>query len=145
MDWYGVGYAYLFAGVAVFVAIIFFLMNYLVNIFESFEGRYLKRIFQVLIIISGIYFLATLGLFCIDSGQLFIQHGKELDLKNQNIVVNLSCVGYNCTANVPNNLVISCPEPNCPSPTICPSQTQIPKIITTTCIAERCPWSLSLP
>lgn len=141
----GIGYTYLFAGVAIFVAIIFFILDLGINLLEKTESRYMKRVYQALLLIMGLYMLYSIGQFCLDTGQILISYGKEIEQKNQNIVVNLSCVDNNCTANVHNNLVISCPESNCPSPQICPTQTPLPKTTTPAPVVYRCPWSLSLP
>lgn len=143
MDYLGIGYAYLFGGVAISAAIIIFLLEISLQFFDCQKNVYMKILHAALIIV-GLILLGLIAQFCIDNGNILIQYGKELDQKNQQILINLSCSDMNCTANIPNNLVISCPEANCPPPQTCATQTPTPKITIEPPKVYKCPWSLAI-
>jgi hypothetical protein len=93
-----------------------------------------------------IIFLAALGSFLLivwffySNGSNLVEYSKTLPENNQ-ILINLSCTdSLNCSANIPNNLKISCPPQNCPPPPVCLNQT-----VNVTPQKMLCPPMLLLP
>lgn len=143
MDLSGVGYAYLFAGLAIWGAIVIFLLEIALKLL-SIQPNPRFKILQAVLIILGICGLGIVAWFCTETGKLLINANKEQDQQNQHIIINMTCVGSNCTADIPNNLVISCPNQSCPPQNVCPTLTVIPTPAPRVEI-YRCPWSLSMP
>jgi len=146
MDYLGIGYAYLFGGIAISVAIVFFLLEILLKLFERSKNFWNKVILAAGIVIV-LLILVYMANFCIYSvGLPAIQYGKNLDQQNQKIVFNISCSNDNCTTTMPNDLEISCPVTNITTQqSVCPTQIPCPLVTPSPPKVYRCPWSLALP
>jgi len=120
MDIAGIGYTYLFSGIAIFVAISIFLLEVMLHVMER-ESNRLSQALHIILIVLIIIWLGSLAFFLTETGSLLVNYSKTLDQQNQKISINLSCAdSINCTANIPNNLLISCPTQSCPSEKVCP-------------------------
>lgn len=116
MDYAGIGYTYLFGGIGIFVAIFFYIITFLEKILLIQPNKWLKIVQGALIVLLLIA-LSIIGWFLYSEGLILIDYGKQLDQTNQNISINMSCIDEKkCSANIPNNLLISC------LPTTCPQQ-----------------------
>ncbi|MCK9593740.1 MAG: hypothetical protein M0Q91_17205 [Methanoregula sp.] len=143
-DYIGIGLAYLFAGVSIYIATLFFMLDFCIKKLPTAE-HIIEKILYIVSILALAFGIFILAWSFISMGSILTQYGKQMEEQNQKIVINMSCSDKNnCTANIPNNLVISCPPQDCPSPTICQNQTIFVSEMPSP-LKKWCPPMLSFP
>jgi hypothetical protein len=122
-DFFNLGYSQMVSSLALLGGFlggsVFYFANQVTRLDTSIWVRALNFILFLAVLCS---FLSILW-FLFTNGSILVDYSKTLPENNQ-ISINLSCTdSMNCSANVPNNLKISCPPQNCPSPPVCQNQT----------------------
>jgi beta-lactamase regulating signal transducer with metallopeptidase domain len=145
MDYIGLGFAYVFLGVAIGTAVVIFILDCTNKLFEKHYKNF-SFSFKIWYIICVCIALATLLLVAVASEQMgfiYINAGKISEQQNQMILINTTCTdSKNCTADVPNNLEISCPAVQTCAPQ---NQTPCPPEIECKCPAQISYPMLSIP
>jgi hypothetical protein len=131
VDYFGLGFAWIFLGMSIFAAIVIFLMDIEVKIIAHLIGKQENLVlmgFLVFLLIVGFIGLGYSAYFAEQQGWSYITKGNQVEQQSQTIIANFTCINGNCSANVPNNLQISCPTLSCPqqNQTLCSPSTQIP-------------------
>jgi hypothetical protein len=146
-DFYTIGYSQLLSSLALIGGFLgsgsFFFMN------RVWNAKYGPSLDQLVIGITNLIGLAAcFGGFLIivyffsTSGSILVEYSRTLPPDNQ-ILLNYSCSDkMNCSADIPNQLLISCKGNNCASQPTCPNITPLP---IQTLKTAMCPPIIALP
>ena len=131
VDYLGLGFAWLFLGISIFAAIVFFLMDIEVKIISQLiekKNNLFLAVILLVVLLLGLIWLGNSAYFAEQQGWKYITKGNQIEQESQTIVANFTCINGNCSANIPNNLQISCPTLSCPqqNQTLYPPSTQMP-------------------
>ena len=125
MDYLGIGFTYLLAGVGFYGGLLTAFIGICLDLYNQTQNQWLKVLYMVwtigLIIIVGIFIY-----YLVASGSILIKYGKEQEQFSGTITLNVTCTNEtNCTIKIPDKLPFNCLQQECPPQNVCPTQTPI--------------------
>lgn len=139
-DFFNLGYSQMVSSLALLGGFLGGSVFYFANQAARSDTPIWVQILNFVLFLSVLCGFVLILWFLFTNGSILVDYSKTLP-ENNVISINLSCTdSLNCSANIPNNLKISCLPQNCPSPPVFQNQTVIvnPQKM-------MCPQMLSLP